>query len=139
VTTGADDLVRGESACCNALALPVPDGRWYCTRCTKTIDPGQVRPGPPETAADRLARGESVPGGPGACAACGHLTLWHGNGRTRYRAKPCQKCDCRAFTAPGEEAPAPGQPSARKAARRDAAPVQGGQLALFALDEVSIK
>jgi hypothetical protein len=47
--------------------------------------------------ADRLSRGEAVPGGPGACAQCGHLTLWHGvNGR--YRNKPCTKCDCPAYT-----------------------------------------
>jgi hypothetical protein len=30
-------------------------------------------------------------------AADGHLTLWHGtNGR--YRAEPCTKCDCPAYT-----------------------------------------
>jgi hypothetical protein len=54
--------------------------------------------------ADRLSRGESVPGGPGACARCGHLTLWHGtNGR--YLHKPCQRCDCPAFTVPQDSEP----------------------------------
>jgi hypothetical protein len=48
-------------------------------------------------AADRLARGESAPGSPGACATCGHLTLWHGM-HGRYRNKPCTKCDCPACT-----------------------------------------
>jgi hypothetical protein len=51
--------------------------------------------------ADALSRGESVPGGPGACADCGHLTLWHGgdnHGNRRYRGQPCRRCRCRAFT-----------------------------------------
>jgi hypothetical protein len=48
-------------------------------------------------AADRLACGESVPGGPGACATCGHLTLWHGM-HGQYRNKLCTKCDCPAYT-----------------------------------------
>jgi len=47
--------------------------------------------------ADALSRGESVPGGPGACADCGHLTLWHGE-HGRYRGRPCTRCGCRAFT-----------------------------------------
>ncbi|HEY1818923.1 MAG TPA: hypothetical protein VGG83_03265 [Trebonia sp.] len=46
--------------------------------------------------ADRLSRGESVPGGPGACADCGHLTLWHGE-TGRYRGRPCARCRCRAY------------------------------------------
>lgn len=67
--------------------------------------PGTSVPGVPvrfpepstANAADRLMHGEPVPGGPGACAGCGHLTLWHGlNGR--YRNKPCTKCPCAAFT-----------------------------------------
>jgi hypothetical protein len=50
--------------------------------------------------ADALSRGESVPGGPGACADCGHLTLWHREPRSyrSYRGQPCQRCRCRAFT-----------------------------------------
>ena len=55
-------------------------------------------PGPSTAnAADRLMRGESVPGGPGACATCGHLTLWHGM-HGRYRNKPCTKCECPVYT-----------------------------------------
>ena len=54
--------------------------------------------GPPmDTPEDRLSRGEAVPGGPGACATCGHLTLWHGD-HGQYRNKPCRKCQCAAFT-----------------------------------------
>ena len=40
---------------------------------------------------DRLARGEAVPGGPGACDrdGCAHLTLWHGeHGRVPQAALP---------------------------------------------------
>ena len=48
---------------------------------------------------DALSRGESVPGAPGACATCGHLTLWHGD-HGQYRNKPCRKCQCAAFTTP---------------------------------------
>jgi hypothetical protein len=47
--------------------------------------------------ADALSRGESVPGGPGACADCGHLTLWHGE-HGRYQGRSCTRCRCRAFT-----------------------------------------
>jgi hypothetical protein len=84
--------------------------------------------------ADALSRGESVPGGPGACFTCGHLTLWHGvNGR--YRGKPCQRCDCRAFSATADDpAPEPSRPR-RRPARKIAAPPPG-QLALFPADEV---
>jgi hypothetical protein len=56
---------------------------------------------PADTDADRLMRGESVPGGPGACSACGHLTLWHTVPRyRRYEGQPCQAegCDCQAWT-----------------------------------------
>jgi hypothetical protein len=89
-------------------------------------------------AADALSRGESVPGGPGACATCGHLTLWHGT-HGRYRGKPCTKCDCRAFTAPGDLAAGPAAPRPRRYPPRTApaAPAELGQLALFSLDEVS--
>jgi hypothetical protein len=50
------------------------------------------------TLTGRLARGEAVPGGPGACDrdGCAHLTLWHGE-HGRYRAKPCRQCDCPAY------------------------------------------
>lgn len=54
---------------------------------------------------DDLARGESVPGAPGACAreGCHHLTLWHcapeGGGRyPSHRTQPCQKCRCPHWT-----------------------------------------
>ena len=55
-------------------------------------------PGHDDDAEDRLARGEAVPGGPGACGrdGCAHLTLRHGqNGR--YRGKPCRQCACPAY------------------------------------------
>lgn len=61
-------------------------------------------PGPlVDHVADRLSRGESVPGGPGACANCGHLTLWHREPRSyrSYRGQPCQKCDCPSYTDQG--------------------------------------
>jgi hypothetical protein len=61
---------------------------------------GRVLGPPMNTPEDRLMRGESVPGGPGACATCGHLTLWHrepGSYRS-YRGQPCQKCDCKSYT-----------------------------------------
>jgi hypothetical protein len=87
-------------------------------------------------AADALARGESVPGGPGACATCGHLTLWHGT-HGRYRNKPCQRCDCRAFTAP-DDTPAPAAATTSRQRRTITSPPEHpGQLALFTLDEVS--
>lgn len=51
---------------------------------------------------DRLARGEAVPGGPGACTreGCGHLTLWHrkGSGYPNYKRQPCEKCRCPRWT-----------------------------------------
>ena len=49
---------------------------------------------------DRLARGEAVPGGPGACDrdGCAHLTLWHGE-HGRYRKRPCRQCGCPAYVA----------------------------------------
>jgi hypothetical protein len=64
--------------------------------------------GPPmNTPEDRLMRGESVPGGPGACATCGHLTLWHRPNRARnYLGQPCERCECKAYvpqSKPGEE------------------------------------
>lgn len=42
---------------------------------------------------DRLARGESVPNGPGSCI-CMHAKVWH-KPRTRLRA--CELCNCRSF------------------------------------------
>jgi len=80
--------------------------------------------------ADALSRGEAVPGAPGACATCGHLTLWHGvNGR--YRRKPCQRCDCTAFTAADDALPA-----SSSSARKTPAPATA-QLALFTLGEIT--
>lgn len=75
--------------------------------------------------ADRLSRGEAVLGGPGACATCAHLTLWHGrNGR--YHGRPCQRCCCLAFTRPGE----PARP--RRSGMRGA---DGGEVTLFTAEE----
>jgi hypothetical protein len=75
---------------------------------------------------DALSRGESVPGGPGACAGCGHMTLWHGN-NGRYRGKPCQLCDCHAFVNRGDAPVTPRQGHSRPLA----------ELALFSLEEVT--
>jgi hypothetical protein len=79
--------------------------------------------------ADALSRGESVPGGPGACADCGHLTLWHGE-HGRYRGRPCRRCACPAFREPGTDPEPPRQQRARKPRELP------GQLVLFTLDEV---
>jgi Protein of unknown function (DUF3631) len=59
---------------------------------------------------DRLARGEAVPGGPGACdrGGCAHLTLWHGE-HGRYRKRPCRQCDCPAYLPQPEGAAILGQ------------------------------
>jgi hypothetical protein len=99
-----------------------------------------------------LSRGESVPGGPGACAGCGHLTLWHGtNGR--YRGKPCQRCDCPAFTKSAaadyptrppaeltlfslEEVPRQERPRRRKPLAKASKPPVS-ELALFSLEEIA--
>ena len=85
---------------------------------------------------ERLSRGESVPGAPGACATCGHLTLWHRKARSSrgYLGQPCQKCDCTAFTVPGADPPVPGKASPRKATARKPAQLSG-QLELFPTDE----
>jgi hypothetical protein len=50
--------------------------------------------------ADALMHGLAVPGAQGACATCGHLTLWHRQARSNrgYHGQPCQKCDCPAYT-----------------------------------------
>lgn len=62
---------------------------------------GETAPQPPgeHDLAARLSEGESVPGGPGACAreGCAHLTLWHGR-PGRFRDGPCRQCPCPAFT-----------------------------------------
>jgi hypothetical protein len=44
---------------------------------------------------DRLARGEAVPGGPGACGrdGCWHQMLWH----DRHGEKPCRRCGCPGY------------------------------------------
>jgi hypothetical protein len=79
--------------------------------------------------ADALSRGESVPGGPGACDFCGHLTLWHGtNGR--YRGKPCTRCGCPSFLVPGENEP-------RTSRGRRFIHPPSEQIALFSAEEVS--
>ncbi|HLN70847.1 MAG TPA: DUF3631 domain-containing protein [Streptosporangiaceae bacterium] len=59
---------------------------------------------------DRLARGEAVPGGPGACArdGCAHLTLWHGE-HGRYRKRPCRQCGCPSYVPQPEGAAILGQ------------------------------
>jgi len=59
---------------------------------------------------DRLARGEAVPGGPGACDrdGCAHLTMWHGE-HGRYRKRPCRQCDCPAYLPQPEGAAILGQ------------------------------
>ena len=44
---------------------------------------------------DRLARGEQVPGGPGACTGCHHGEVWHRKAGTR---NGCEKCNCRKFS-----------------------------------------
>lgn len=44
---------------------------------------------------DRLSRGESIPGAPGACVTCGHMKPWHGHSRFA-----CEKCDCRKYVRP---------------------------------------
>jgi hypothetical protein len=44
---------------------------------------------------DRLARGEAVPGGPGACARddCAHALVRH----SRHGRKRCERCPCPGF------------------------------------------
>jgi AAA domain-containing protein len=85
--------------------VPEPLPNWADAADARGHEPGTGVPGvsarflgpPMDNAADRLMRGESVPGGPGACAGCGHLTLWHGR-HGRYRNRPCTKCDCPTYT-----------------------------------------
>jgi hypothetical protein len=43
---------------------------------------------------DRLAAGESVPGGPGACHRCGHAKVWH---NLRNRTRECEQCQCARY------------------------------------------
>lgn len=54
---------------------------------------------------DRLAHGEPVPGGPGACAHCHHALVWH---TPKTTTQPCEighrpvtahmpACGCRAY------------------------------------------
>jgi hypothetical protein len=77
--------------------------------------------------ADALSRGEPVPGGPGACGFCGHLTLWHGE-HGRYQGRPCRRCGCPSFIIPGDDQPrtARGKPFARRPSQ---------QIALFPAGE----
>lgn len=46
-------------------------------------------------ATDRLARGEAVPGGPGACAgpSCAHGRPWH----SRHGKRRCERCPCPGY------------------------------------------
>lgn len=56
----------------------------------------------------RLCAGESVPGGPGACArdGCGHLIGWHRDRAGRHKGRPCHQCRCPGWTGqPGAEMP----------------------------------
>jgi hypothetical protein len=69
--------------------------------------PGTGVPGVPvlpvENAADRLSRGDAVPGGPGACARCGHLTLrLHRGGESpaAFRRKPAAQVEGSGLTWP---------------------------------------
>jgi DNA-binding transcriptional ArsR family regulator len=52
-------------------------------------------------ATDRLAKGESVPGGPGACArnGCGHAKVHH---NLRNRVRQCERCGCPGYLAEAE-------------------------------------
>lgn len=43
---------------------------------------------------DRLARGEAVPGGPGACSSCHHAKVWHNRAN---RVHECERCNCGRF------------------------------------------
>ena len=49
---------------------------------------------------DRLARGESVHFGPGACyrPECGHAKVWH---NPRNRTYECMKCGCGRYSGHG--------------------------------------
>lgn len=53
------------------------------------------------SATDLLARGEAVPGGPGACTECHHGKVWH---RPKTRNRPCERCACPAFKDEATEA-----------------------------------
>jgi hypothetical protein len=61
------------------------------------------------------------------------------NGQRRYRGKPCQKCDCHAFTASGKNTVLRDRQSGspRKPGGRKAAPARADQLALFTIEEVA--
>lgn len=43
---------------------------------------------------EQLARGGAVPGGPGACAGCGHGKVWH---NPRNRVRECERCECKGY------------------------------------------
>jgi hypothetical protein len=51
--------------------------------------------------AERLGRGEAVPGGPGACASCHHGHPWH---TPKTRRRPCERCGCPGYVAQAEMA-----------------------------------
>jgi hypothetical protein len=77
-----------------------PDERGHATGTGVPGVPARFLGPPVDNAVDRPGRGESVPGGPGACGTCGHLTLWHREPRSNrgYHGQRCQKCDCPAYT-----------------------------------------
>jgi len=90
--------------CRKPLPEPAPGDRFFPSCRPMCATEGEV--------GGRLSRGESVPGGPGACAreGCGHLTLWHGeHGHYQTvsrksgtcRRMPCTKCGCPAFAGQG--------------------------------------
>jgi hypothetical protein len=67
---------------------------------------------------DRQARGEAIPGAPGACTrpGCAHPMIWHEHAN---RNRPCERCDCGGFQRGAaaaeveQAAPRPGTPEAR--------------------------
>jgi hypothetical protein len=88
-------------------------GRPDCYECcplsgVRPEQPTNERPmtmtGEEGEATDRLARGESVPGGPGACArpGCGHAKVHHNAGN---RVRECERCDCPGFLEASPEPP----------------------------------
>jgi DNA invertase Pin-like site-specific DNA recombinase len=74
-------------------------GRWQQTTVRRVLARASAND------EDRLSRGLPVPGGPGACDRCAHLTLWHGE-HGRYRGRPCRVtgCRCTAFAEPARVA-----------------------------------
>ena len=67
-------------------------------------------------ATDRLAHGEAVPGGPGACGRCHHAKVWHS---ATNRTHPCELCECPSFAVPAAAALAAAELAARRLAAAD--------------------